>query len=460
MRERTHSRLGALAALMVASLWACESASDIELIEVGDQALLFGQAFLDLNGNSVIDAADAPLSQVSIELRSGTTVVLDVKTDSFGLWVMPVVPLGTYSLAVADSALGDSLTYLGPTIPITVESGDTTLVNVGATYPTLTLAEARSAPVGRRVFVKGIALNQRLSLGDKNVHVKDGSVYLRAINVQFLAGIDPQDSVRFLGRTSVDLGQPVLDSVTPSILFNNAEFVVPVPVSLADADTAGGAGLDAAFVELGAAEIGDTSRVNGHLTFWAHNGPDSLQVMLRDYLTISPNPAIRPDTIVRLGQIRGLLRPYQDGAEVRWRLLPRSGGDVSTQIKAVDLVVGASAPATASVNDTVEIVVTVRNSAPAVGTHVTATGVQVADTLPAELTFLSASATSGTYDSGTGLWAVGNLAPSAPADTLRIQARVDGPAGSVSNTARVVQPVFEQENTPGNNTAVSPLNIS
>jgi hypothetical protein len=86
--------------------------------------------------------------------------------------------------------------------------------------------------------------------------------------------------------------------------------------------------------------------------------------------------------------------------------------------------------------------------------------VQVADTIPSALTFLSATTTRGSYDSGAHLWSVGSLAPNAPADTLRIRARVNGPTGLVVNTARLVPLILQQENTPANNTASGGIIIS
>jgi uncharacterized repeat protein (TIGR01451 family) len=87
----------------------------------------------------------------------------------------------------------------------------------------------------------------------------------------------------------------------------------------------------------------------------------------------------------------------------------------------------------------------VSNATPAVGTTVTFTvtahnfgpnptaSLQVTDLLPSGLTFVSASATQGTYTAGTGIWDVGVLAVGATA-TLHITATVTG-TSAVTNTA-------------------------
>src|SRR2546430_3612109 len=62
-----------------------------------------------------------------------------------------------------------------------------------------------------------------------------------------------------------------------------------------------------------------------------------------------------------------------------------------------------------------------------------ATGVLVTDLLPAGLTFVSASPSSGTYDSVTGVWTIGSM-PSATSATLTLFATVTG-TGTITNGA-------------------------
>jgi uncharacterized repeat protein (TIGR01451 family) len=88
---------------------------------------------------------------------------------------------------------------------------------------------------------------------------------------------------------------------------------------------------------------------------------------------------------------------------------------------------------------------TVSDPTPAVGTNVTftitatnhgpndATGVQVTDPVPPGLTFVSATASQGTYTSSSGLWNIGALANGASV-TLQITVKVNGTT-PVTNTA-------------------------
>ncbi|TWV55579.1 DUF11 domain-containing protein [Streptomyces misionensis] len=110
--------------------------------------------------------------------------------------------------------------------------------------------------------------------------------------------------------------------------------------------------------------------------------------------------------------------------------LTATSNEADTQVlPAADLSVTKSADATTvTVGQTVTYRVTVRNAGPN-----TATGVTVADPLPAGLAFLSATPSTGTYAPATGQWAVGVLAAGATATlTLRAKATTTGP---VTNTA-------------------------
>ncbi len=442
-------------ALLASGAWACMTVTDVELLEISGTGVIFGQAFLDQNGSGVADVGDVPLRSALVQLvTQGTSTVVDqATTDTLGIFVLTDVPVGSYQLRLGPATLGDSLTALGTGGNVTVEQGDTTAFSLGASYPTLTLAEALAAAPGRRIFTSGIVLNPRQPNGDGLVFFKGPAGYLRGTNVD-RATLTPGDSVRLLGRTVVSQGRPALDAVTPFVLVSQAQFPIPVEVTAAAARTASGGALDAALVRIRDADIKDTSTVANDFRFWAHSGGDSVEVVLRSFLTISPTPAIRPDTIVGIGQATGLLSPVFDvgSGSVRWRLLVRSAGEISTFNKSADVALTTSFDTlAASAGDTVEIRVTVRN----VAGPQTATGVEVSDTIPAALTFLSSTATKGTYDSATRLWSVGSLAPGAPADTLRIRATVTGAPGNVTNTARLRPLRREVETNPGNNVATT-----
>jgi uncharacterized repeat protein (TIGR01451 family) len=100
---------------------------------------------------------------------------------------------------------------------------------------------------------------------------------------------------------------------------------------------------------------------------------------------------------------------------------------------------------TPNANQEIVFRVTVANAGPD-----QATGVLVEDDLPGGLTFVSAIASQGTYDSGTGIWTVGTINSAANA-TLDITARLTT-IGQKTNTAAVVAANEDDiDSTPNNN---------
>jgi uncharacterized repeat protein (TIGR01451 family) len=100
---------------------------------------------------------------------------------------------------------------------------------------------------------------------------------------------------------------------------------------------------------------------------------------------------------------------------------------------------------TPNVGDTITFTVTLSNSGPN-----TATNVQVTDSLPAGLQFVSATPSQGSYNNGSGLWTVGTV-PNAATPTLQVQAKVVSP-NAQTNTATISASDQFDPNT-GNNSA-------
>lgn len=99
---------------------------------------------------------------------------------------------------------------------------------------------------------------------------------------------------------------------------------------------------------------------------------------------------------------------------------------------------------TPTLGSNVSFTITVSNAGPQA-----ATGVQVLDLLPASLSFVSATPSSGSYNSGSGLWQLGTITNGSSA-TLQITAMVTA-TGSIENIAQVAaanQP--DPDSTPGN----------
>lgn len=118
-------------------------------------------------------------------------------------------------------------------------------------------------------------------------------------------------------------------------------------------------------------------------------------------------------------------------------------------VGAVDLqlakTVDSPAPA---VGDIIMSTVTVFNAGPGDGT-----GIVVGNTLPGEVSFVSALTNKGTFDSATGLWTVGDLAQGYQA-VLNIQVRVEPAAIGVTVTSTSIIAAADQADPdPANNSA-------
>jgi uncharacterized repeat protein (TIGR01451 family) len=458
LTEKSGRGIIALMLAMLAPL-ACDDATDVVLLQIGGSGLLSGQAFLDTDGNGIFNIGDEPLAGVNVVLvTSATAEAVDlVATDSVGTFILFDVPVGSYRLTLDSVALGDSLDILEAASPITVSLGDTAVVNIGATFPVLTLEEALLAPAGVRVFTSGIALNPRVNFDPTGqVHFAGDSLFLRALNVE-RAAVNTGDSVRLLGRVVTDNGRSALDAVTPFPLVPQASLVTPVDALTGIAANANGGLIDAALVRIQNAEITDTSTtIQGNFRFWADDGSDSVEVVLRGFLALN-TAAIRPDTTLRVAQLVGLLTPFTDGTgALRWQLLPRSGLDIALETKFADVSVSVALDtAQASLGDTIEVTVVAANGGP-----LTATLVQVQDTVPAQMTYVSSSQTTGTYDSGTGIWNIGSIEVGT-ADTLRVQLEVtDGTPAIIANIAESLGLVFEVDPNTGNDSAAALFTIS
>ena len=407
---------------------ACSDATDVELLEIRGSGVIVGRAFLDLDGDALFSGADSAVQDTRVRLVTNTTgeLVLEATTDSAGVFALVDVPVGEYRLQLDSAVVADSLETIGAGGTVAVSLDDTLAIDLGVTYPTLTVEEVLVGTPGQRVFTSGITLNARLNFDPLGqVHIAGATGFLRALSVDRV-NISTGDSVRFLGRIATDNGRPALADVTPTILVTAAANPIPAEVTVAQASTADGGGLDAALVRIRQVEITDTSRtVDGDFRFWGVVGSDSVEIVLREFLGLN-TAVIRPDTTVRLAQAAGLLTPFDGGGTVRWRLLPRGGSDLTLETKTADIRISAGlAPTSAALGDTVEVTVVALNAGP-----LRATGVAVRDTVPTAMGFVSATETRGSYDPVPGTWSIGDM-DAGSADTLRLRLQLTDTIGII-----------------------------
>jgi uncharacterized repeat protein (TIGR01451 family) len=119
----------------------------------------------------------------------------------------------------------------------------------------------------------------------------------------------------------------------------------------------------------------------------------------------------------------------------------------------VQVIKTVSAPAGAGLGQLVTFFVTASNNGPGA-----ATGVRVADTLPAGLAYVSSTASRGAYVPQTGVWEIGGLDAAGPGATatLQVRARVLTTTGAISNRA-ALSTSDEPDPNPLNNIAIAIL---
>ncbi len=292
-----------------------------------------GVAFIDINGTGSFDAGDDRLTGLTVRVHlAGTgTELASAKTDSIGVFRIDSIPTGRFTISVDTGLLGDSL-ELFPFAEeaFTLGQNDTLSVLVGVGYPSVTLAELRVLPEGKKVFTTGFALNRRLPFGDGAVHLLDGPVAIRATNVDRTT-LERGDSIRALGWTLLQEGRPTLDNVQTFVLTARATLPVGVNVTSQVARAGKGGELDAHLVTIQDAEITETKTVGGDFFITADDGSGPVVLKLRAFLGIS-SVGIEIDQV--LTKATGLLvpDPLVDGQPATWHLEPRDGQDLTIRV--------------------------------------------------------------------------------------------------------------------------------
>ena len=146
-------------------------------------------------------------------------------------------------------------------------------------------------------------------------------------------------------------------------------------------------------------------------------------------------------------------RSWISGADMADLAMADNEAFAEITVASVDVGLGKSAaPAIPAVNSRVVYTLTATNFGPD-----EATGVEVADLLPAGVVYLSHVAGQGTYDGGTGIWSVGTLAPLAQA-ILEISAVVETNAvGTVVTNVATLAATDQVDVAPGNDAAAATI---
>jgi hypothetical protein len=322
------SRLLAAVAI-AAGIAACDNSGAYRTVGITATGIARGVVFFDANGSGNLDAADSPLAGVLVRFVTplSNDTVARITTGADGSFRAAGIPVGTYALVIDPASVGDSAQITNVTAgPFTIRPDDSVSVEAMAGFPVLTTAEVRTATLGERVFVSGVALHSRATYSDTLLHVVDTAGALRATRVRPSAAV-AGDSVRLRGRVAQRNGERVIDDVTVYVL--GATFIPTVPnVGTLTASTADAGALDAAMVQVFDAVVADTATVLGSLTLTVDDGSGPLTVLLDRVADIAFRPPFAVGSLdpgARYDLV-GVLVPTGGGS---WVLRPRSALDLT-----------------------------------------------------------------------------------------------------------------------------------
>jgi hypothetical protein len=328
MTSMTRARVRRSLVGLLAVLGCSNAGGDLgfEPLGSGTVAAFF---YVDRDGDlAPSGGADTAFAGVRLGLVvAGTTdTAFSATTDALGNVVFSNVPFGDYRFVVDTASVADSFEVQAIDSGNVRLRGNTSqwLVQVRLGFPALTIAEARIAAAGLKVFVSGQVLSGSAIFGDTTAHIADAGVAIRLTNATS-GGITAQqgDSVRVSGTVSIRAGQPVLDNAIMSVY--RVSFGAPVafvPVSTLLASNADTTALDAALVGISAAIITDTATVGADLHVGVDDGTGRVVMVLDDDSNFQLALFGIGDSVAA----KGLLVPTGAGT---WVLKPRNQADVT-----------------------------------------------------------------------------------------------------------------------------------
>jgi len=314
-----------MGALSLVAFTACSNAGEDRVLSIEASGVVAGFVYFDTDGGREPDGGDKGLAGVEVYLIARGTIdtVGSETTDADGAYSISLVPAGRYRIAVDTSSFADSAEVVRiDTADVDVGPNDSLTVYIAVSFPLVTIAEVRAAPVGEKFFVDAVALTGIGGFGDTTMHIADTSGALRLTNVQrFPQGVFSGDTVRMVGTRQTRLGQPTLDRARVVVVLSFQGVADPVTTASGVAATADGGALDAALVKVLGLVITDTATVDGDYTFDADDGTGVLRLILEQDLAIDKS-AFLPDTTL---DATGVLVPDGLGS---WVLKPRGQSDL------------------------------------------------------------------------------------------------------------------------------------
>lgn len=324
------SRVFAVSAVALAlGAAACESDLSDRLISLEGHGSVRALLYMDNNLNGTFNPqTDSPVTLAKLILRrTGTRVgFVDNDTNENGIVFFGLLGVGRYRIDLGPAVLGDSLERLDPNLEFTVPYRDTLDVPIAVRFKQTTVTQARTLPVGTKIWVVGVALNNPNAFGDSTVHMTDGTSSIRMSTVRS-APIVPGDTIALLGTRNTLDGQPTYQVVTfpPPLIRAVGPAPGPRTVTTTEAGTASGGTLDAAFVKVFSTTVVDTATTIDGRQLVVQDAAGTVRVLLTSTINFGNLNQYLP---TRRLDVAGLLVPDPVNPGT-WVLTPRARADVT-----------------------------------------------------------------------------------------------------------------------------------
>ncbi len=322
-------RLLLLSAALVAA--ACTNAGENLGLPALPQGTIAARVYLDRDGSQSFTTGDTTFAGIRVALfaAGGRDTLAVVSTDTAGIAIFDTLAVGSYRIALDPGSLGDSIGLVagdtGSTRIVADSGGTARLIRIG--FPEVSIAQLRTMPAGKRVFVRGVVESPLEAFPDSSTFLSDPTGFLRITHSRSRVtrgGNNIGDSVLVLGTTDSSSGQAVLGSGLIGTL-GLANLPIAVPVTVSQAVNAEGGKLDAALVALDSVVIVDTMAV----------GPD-FEVKVADPDDTTVTAAVVIDSVLHITHsvwihdlpvsIHGVLVPTGSGS---WVIKPRLPSDIT-----------------------------------------------------------------------------------------------------------------------------------
>lgn len=348
------SFLSFVAALFLAPLAGCDGASEIQRFDLNARGELEITLFVDLDQNGTPSAADPrPVGQpLALRFQGVRDTLATVETGTGGVATATGLPVGNYRIDVPSALLGDSLRVRGllPD-PVPVTPGGSTPVALSLAFLEVPASALAALPPGRRVHVRGVALNASGSLPGGAVHLRSEAGSVRAL-VTTGPAVAVGDTVRVLGRVA-QVGPGRVLETSRLVRLSDAEFPdPPLPVAIGTGSLGGAGGvappgggpapapgsLGGDLVRISGAQVLQSSTQDGVVTVRVDDGTgEGVARIASGQLAEAGLPVPTPGAVVSL---TGVLVPEATGpgggggSEAgRWVLRTRRGADLAVEAR-------------------------------------------------------------------------------------------------------------------------------